>query len=115
MKVAAAERNNSRLFYDHYRGKIAKLQKTHSSTSDSKKYAYYERNQKKFSDARSKYEKDNRTLNELLESVSTKIEIILAEVCFRFTQEVEVRFYTEVNQIFQGLKNFEERLKQIAL
>lgn len=51
----------------------------------------------------------------ILDQVHIKIEVILGEVCFKFTQEVEVRFYTEMNNIFSSLSNFEEKMKEIAL
>jgi predicted nucleic acid-binding Zn-ribbon protein len=115
MKVLASERHTSRVFYDHYRGKVAKLERTHGNTSDAKKHEKYTRNQNKYREARNKYEKDNRQLMDLLEAVTTKIEVILGEVCFRFTQEVEVQFYAEIARVFAGLSDFEERMKQIAI
>lgn len=59
MKVTSAERENSRVFYDHYRGKIQKLEKTHMTSTDSKKQEKYQRNLKKYNEARAKFEKDN--------------------------------------------------------
>ena len=44
-----------------------------------------------------------------------KIEIILNELCFKFTKEVEARFYAEMNAVFSKLSDFEERMRAIAL
>ena len=51
----------------------------------------------------------------LLDLVQIKMEYVLNEVCFKFTQEVELRFYSEMNQVYSGLHNFEERMREIAL
>jgi hypothetical protein len=37
MKVIASEREDARLFYDHYRAKVASLGEDQASHSDSKK------------------------------------------------------------------------------
>ena len=85
MRTTATVREDARVFYDHYRGKVAKLEKGNAQPSDSKKQEKYQRNLKKLEDARTRYEKENRKLNELLESSQIKIEFILNEVTFKFT------------------------------
>lgn len=41
MKKMEKEREENRVKYDHYRGKIGKLQKSHATSSDAKKQDKY--------------------------------------------------------------------------
>ena len=115
LKVAASSRQNSRVFYDHYRGKVSKLEKTHASSGEDKKQQMYQRNIKKYNEARAKFDQDNSKVARLLELVQIKIDVILSDICFKFTQEVEVRFFTEMNTVYSSLQGFEERMREIAL
>lgn len=73
LKTAASERESARVFFDHYRSKIAKLEKTHRSTTDMKKLEVYNRNVLKNKAAREKFEIENRRLNEILDLVSARV------------------------------------------
>ena len=75
----------------------------------------YQRNIKKYNEARAKFDQDNSKVARLLELVQIKIDVILSDICFKFTQEVEVRFFTEMNTVYSSLQGFEERMREIAL
>lgn len=41
--------------------------------------------------------------------------MILNDVSFKFTQDVEYKFYSEINAIFNQLSDFEIKMREIAL
>lgn len=57
MRVIAKEREDARVFYDHYRDKTAKLEK--QAQSDSTKIENHSRNMQKLAKARERFEKEN--------------------------------------------------------
>jgi hypothetical protein len=62
MKQTEKEREEARVLYDHYRLKMSKLEKTHMNSSDSKKLDKYQRNVKKFDQAKAKFFEATRKL-----------------------------------------------------
>lgn len=115
LRVSAGKRENARVFFDHYRAKISKLEKTHAQAPNSLKQEKYQRNLRKYNEAKQRFEEAGEATGKLLDQVQAKMEFALNEVCFKFTQQVELRFYAEMNQVYSGLHNFEERMREIAL
>ena len=93
MKVLEKEREDARVLFDHYRSKMAKLEKTHMNSSDTKKLQKYERNLKKFEEAREKFGDATRKLELVMDQIREKSDIIIEQVVFKFTREVEADFY----------------------
>ena len=93
MKALEKEREDARVLFDHYRSKMAKLEKTHMNSSDAKKLQKYERNLKKFEEAREKFGDATRKLELVMDQIREKSDIIIEQVVFKFTREVEADFY----------------------
>ena len=62
MKAHEGIREDARVFYDHYRIKLQKLEKSHGTSSDTKKQEVYQRNIQKFNEAKKKFEDHNSKL-----------------------------------------------------
>ena len=56
----------------------------------------YKRNQEKFNDAKKRFEENSKKVVTLLDIVQIKIDSVLNEICFKFTQDAEIRFYQEM-------------------
>lgn len=113
MKPIAASREDARVFFDHYRGKVNKLEK--AKQEDKTKEAEYQRNLKKLSEARTRFEQEQRRLDQIMEQVMAKIEFLIGDISLTFTQEVEARYYKEMHSIFCQLQDFEVKMREIAL
>jgi F0F1-type ATP synthase membrane subunit b/b' len=67
------------------------------------------------SDSKQSFDESQRKLDAIMDQLEVKIRHILTEICLRFTQEVEARFYADMNNIFTQLRDFEEKMREIAL
>ena len=81
------KRNEERVYFDHYRTKLNKMDKERGSSSldEQEKYA---RNQSKFDQTKLKFEELTRSVNEKLEKVETKIERVTVDLTLKFSKEV---------------------------
>lgn len=55
--------------YDHYRNKLAKLEKTHANSKETKKVETYNRNVDKFNKAKAEFDTHNNKLDKMLENI----------------------------------------------
>ena len=77
MKSVETTREDARVFYDHYRIKMHKLEKSHAGTTDSRKQEKFQRNVQKFEEAKHKFEEENNKLESLMEQIQQKMEVVL--------------------------------------
>ena len=54
----------------------------------------------KLAKAKERFEKENQILNVNLEAIQAKVDMILNDISFKFTQDVEYKFYSDINAIF---------------
>ena len=67
LKALEGSRENARVFYDHYRIKVGKLEKSHAQASDGKKQEKYQRNVGKLNEVKKKFEEETRKLEQLMD------------------------------------------------
>ena len=53
-------------------------------------------------------------MNDKLEKVETKIEKVTVDLTLKFSKEVQLAFYRDMNQTFFRLKNIEAEMIEIA-
>lgn len=44
-----------------------------------------------------------------------KVDVVLEQLCIRFSKDVETQFYTDMNLLFARLGDVEERMKEVAV
>ena len=89
--------------FDYYRTKMAGLEKSHKDTEDPKKKQRWQKNVAKQTEANAAYNKACKELNDCLNTLDERVRSTCDLLCFKFNRDVEVQFYTEINQIFQKL------------
>ena len=107
------KRNEERVYFDHYRTKLNKMDKERGS-ADIDEQEKYARNQSKFDSTKLKFEELTRSVNDKLEKVETKIEKVTVDLTLKFSKEVQLAFYRDMNQTFFRLKNIEAEMIEVA-
>lgn len=110
------QRENERVYYDHYRTKLTKMEKSggESTSVDPEAQEKYARNQSKFDQTKSKFELLSTQLNEEILKVESRIERVTVDLTFKFSKEVQLAFYREMNQVFFKLRDVESEMVETA-
>lgn len=110
------QRENERIYYDHYRVKLANMEKEGkgSSSTDPDLQSKYARNQSKFDQAKSKFELLSTQLNEDLVKIENRVEKVKTDLTFKFSKEVQMKLYKEMNQVFFRLRDIEGEMVEKA-
>lgn len=114
MKALEKEREEARVLFDHYRNKMAKLEKTHMKAPEPKKVQKYERNLQKFEAAKARFSERKRALELLMDQIREKSEVIIDQIVFKFSREVEAEFYRQISAQFDKLQDMEEQMREAA-
>lgn len=77
LKTQQELREDARVGYDHYRNKLAKLEKTHANSKETKKQEMYQRNVEKFNKAKAEFDTHNGKLDKMLENIMAGGEYIM--------------------------------------
>ena len=111
-----AKRETQRVQFDHYRTKVNKMQKEGIQLStDDKKQEKYARNMVKFEDAKFNYDSLTDECKDLLQRVEDKIERVIVDLTLKFSKEVQLNLYKDMNQAFFQLRNVESDMQDIAV
>ena len=112
LQETVQKREEERVFYDHYRAKLTKMEKAggESTSADPEAQQKYARNQSKFDQTKSKFELLSTQLNEELQKIETRIERVTVDLTFKFSKEVQLAFYREMNQVFFRLRDIESEM-----
>ena len=68
----------------------------------------------KFDQAKQTFEELTNQVNEKLLKVESKIELVTLDLTLKFSKEVELGLYRDMNQVFFKLKNIEGEMIDIA-
>ncbi|CDW72995.1 UNKNOWN [Stylonychia lemnae] len=114
LKTQEEQREEARVAYDHYRNKLQKMEKTHAKSTEAKKIDVYKRNVEKFNKSKSEFDTENSKLDKLMEQIQIKGEVIIDQICIRFTCEVESKFFIQLNKSFKKLEIIEQQMTEIS-
>ncbi len=67
------------------------------NASDIKKVEVYNRNKEKFSNATNKFKDETHKLGNMLDLVRSKCDLIINQICVKFTKDIEGQFFDEMN------------------
>eukprot|EP00347_Sterkiella_histriomuscorum_P009379 403341435 len=107
-------REASRIKYDHYRDKVNKLEKSHMKSGDAQKQAKYQRNREKYDMAKKEYESETAKVEQHLNFVKQRIDVIINHLIFKFSKDVEAYFYEEIALQLRKLQDMEEKMREVA-
>ncbi|CDW71342.1 UNKNOWN [Stylonychia lemnae] len=115
LKGLEKDREKARVAFDHYRIKVKDLEKSHMKSSDPKKLDKFSRNRGKFDMAKQTFNSENAKLEQQIDQIRDKIDVILNQLIFKFSKDVEAEFYHQINLQFSKLKDMEEKMREISL
>lgn len=113
LKAFAAQREECRIFYDHYRLKLQDLEANARSQPDQGRdasnplNAKLYRNQAKFTTAKQNFEGANRRADEMIQQIMEKSDQVLVNLSVKFTKEVQLQWYQEMQRVFSNMENIE--------
>ena len=108
-------REDVRVEYDHYRTKLNKMEKNGEATSqDIEHMERFSRNQMKFDEAKHKFDQLSKDANEILTKVEQKVDRVIVDLTLKFSKEVQMNLYKDMNQAFHKLGNIEGQMIEIA-
>ena len=122
----AKKREDFRIYYDHYRGKIEDLKKTEMkkqqepvacggmawSGKDNSKLV---RNQGKFENAMHNYETAQKTLDTLCSDILDKADQIQVNLNIKFTKNTQLAHYAQMEKVYADMDNLEQRMNDVHL
>ena len=90
VQETASKREDERVYYDHYRNKLNKMEKPggEANSSDPEKHEKYIRNQSKFQTTKAKFDYLTNQLNEKVSKAEDKIEKVVNDLTLKFSKEV---------------------------
>lgn len=104
-----------RLQYDHYRNKLNKLQKEgYNQANDDAKQEKFARTQIKFDQTKYEFDNLNTDFKDLLDKAEDRCERVLIDLTLKFSKQMQLNLFNEVNQVFNKLKHIEQEMVQIA-
>jgi hypothetical protein len=110
---AAERREEKRCWYDHYRIKVQELKekeakgKSGLSCGPSNSSERLIRNIDKFAKAETEFKIENVNVDKLVKQIHTLANTILNELTIRFTVQVQLEFYEQMDRIFSKTKDLE--------
>ena len=109
------KREAQRVQFDHYRTKVNKMQKEGIQQSvDESKQDKYARNMVKYEEAKYNYDNLTAEAQDLLKRVEDKTERVIVDLTLKFSKEVQLNLFKDMNQAFHKLKNVENDMVEIA-
>lgn len=102
LKMAVEQREEERVFYDHYRNKVAKMEKaggesTSANQDDQEKYT---RNQTKLDTTSAKFEQLTEKMTQLLEKLEERCERLIVDLTLRFSKELQLGMFIEFRKSY---------------
>ena len=80
---------------------------TSTNPDDQQKYA---RNQSKFDQTKCKFELLSTQLNNDIQKIDQKIEKVFVDLTFKFSKEIQLTIYRDMNQVFYRLRHIESEM-----
>lgn len=117
---AAERREEKRCWYDHYRVKTqelkAKEDKQRSGIScgpggDREKII---RNMDKLAKADTEFKIENANVDKLVKEIHTLANTVLNELTIRFTVQVQLEYYEQMDRVFGKVKDLEMKMAELA-
>ncbi|TNV76175.1 hypothetical protein FGO68_gene6777 [Halteria grandinella] len=113
------DKEDKRVFYDYYRRKIPELEKKTAAAQGpsgeaEKKQEKLKGNKDKQSEANKAFLKASQELDSHLLQLEGRTDMVLEQLCIKFSRDIESQFYTEINQIMQRLCDVEEKMREVA-
>ena len=117
---AAERREEKRCWYDHYRVKTqelkAKEDKQRSGIScgpggDREKII---RNMDKLAKAETEFKIENANVDKLVKEIHTLANTVLNELTIRFTVQVQLEYYEQMDRVFSKVKDLEMKMAELA-
>lgn len=116
IKKLIKDREEARAAYDHYRSKLTDMEKPgkQSSSSDPKDQEQYTRNVSKFDNAKVQFEELTKNVGERLTKAEDKIERVILDLTLKFSKQIQMQFFKDMNNSFFKLKDVEAEMIDIA-
>ena len=106
-------KEDTRIFYDYYRNKMPKLQSNVGQAP--KKQERYEKNVEKQDAANKAYGKACNELHSYILRVESRQDIVLEQLCMRFTRDIEAEFFVQLNHLSQRLGDVEQAMRDVVV
>ena len=120
----AKKREDFRIYYDHYRGKVEDLKKAEmkkqnepvtSGSFVAKDNSKLVRNQGKFENAMHNYETAQKTLDTLCSDILDKADQIQVNLNIKFTKNTQLAHYAQMEQVYADMEDLEQRMNDVHL
>jgi len=72
------------------------------------------RNMDKLQKAETEFELENKNVDKLVKEIHTLANTILNELTIRFTVQVQLEFYEQMDKVFSRVKDLETRMNDLA-
>jgi len=126
MTEYAKKREDYRIYYDHYRGKVEDLRRTEmkkqnepvtsgSMAWNAKDNSTLVRNQGKFENAMHNYETAQKTLDTLCSDILDKADQIQVNLNIKFTKNTQLAHYAQMEKVYAELDDLEQRMNDVHL
>lgn len=116
----AERREEKRTWYDHYRVKTQELK----AKEDGKRSGFncgpsgdrekYIRNMDKLAKAETEFKLENANLDKLVKEIHSLANNVLNELTIRFTVQVQLEYYEQMDRVFSKVKDLEMKMAEIA-
>jgi len=117
---AAERREEKRTWYDHYRVKTQELK----AKEDGKRSGFncgpsgdrekIIRNMDKLAKAETEFKLENANLDKLVKEIHTLANNVLNELTIRFTVQVQLEYYEQMDRVFSKVKDLEMKMAELA-
>jgi len=106
-------KEDTRIFFDYYRNKMPKLQSNLGQAA--KKQERYDKNVEKQQAANKAYGMACNELHSYILRVESRQDIVLEQLCMKFTRDIEAEFYVQLSHLSQRLGDIEQGMRDVVV
>ena len=72
------------------------------------------RNKTKFATAKNNFDAANKRTNDLISTITEQCDKVIVNLTVKFTKEIQLRWYAEMQEVFSGMEKLESEMMEIA-
>lgn len=100
------------MFFDHYRMKLEALEAQAAKTGQQSERLM--RNKTKFATAKNNFDSANKRTSDLIATITEQCDKVIVNLTIKFTKELQLRWYSEMQTVFSGMEKLEQEMMEIA-